>query len=312
MLWVVVVAWLITPLRAAYRWWRRGQIDTWPVASGVITSAVATTPEKSFFRQNSRSDFIAEILYSYSVGGETFTGKYVQDVYTESEALEFVRDLDGRSVNVRYQLNAPSKSVLTESEVNGLLAARTPTFTGAAPPPPPPAGVPAWILWIPAALALFAFVASAALQIRALLGYPMPADSWFFAMHAGIFVVFIPAVMVTTKRVGNAQRKDLWKVALRGTPDWMRYLLYALLAYTFVTFFSGWLAGFSGARHAEPNSTPWSMFAGNWMVFYYASFCLLYAAIRAENSALKCMQGHNLPPGAQFCPHCGQPSRFTA
>jgi hypothetical protein len=52
----------------------------------------------------------------------------------------------------------------------------------------------------------------------------------------GIFVVWFPAVMVAQRQVGNLKRKDFWKVVLKGSPDWVRYLVYCFLGYPVVNF----------------------------------------------------------------------------
>jgi hypothetical protein len=49
-------------------------------------------------------------------------------------------------------------------------------------------------------------------------------------------VVWIPAVLVAQRLVGSTNRKDFWKVVLKGSPDWMRYMVYTFFAYAFVNF----------------------------------------------------------------------------
>src|SRR6185369_13985049 len=71
-------------------------------------------------------------------------------------------------------------------------------------------------------------------HIGALMGRNVPSAFW--VLHVGIFVVWFPAVLVAQRLVGNASRKDFWKVILKEAPDWVRYVMYVLFAYEFVNF----------------------------------------------------------------------------
>lgn len=58
------------------------------------------------------------------------------------------------------------------------------------------------------------------------MGKRVAPEFFFWLLHIGIFVVWIPAIFAAQRLVGNVSRKDFWKVVLIGSPDWMRYMVY--------------------------------------------------------------------------------------
>jgi hypothetical protein len=97
-------------------------------------------------------------------------------------------------------------------------------------------------------------------------------------LHMGIFVVSIPAVLVDRKRIGSARRRDYWKLALRGAPEWMRYMVYGFGGYAMLNFAIFAFQAPQGSRGANPPAVVWRGFSGHWMFFYSAALASLYAA----------------------------------
>ena len=58
----------------------------------------------------------------------------------------------------------------------------------------------------------------------------------FWILHIGIFIVWLPAVLTAQRTVGNMNRSDFWKIVLKGSPDWMRYMVYGFMGYAVVNF----------------------------------------------------------------------------
>lgn len=140
---------------------------------------------------------------------------------------------------------------------------------------------------------------------RAVMGHRVAPEPFFWILHVGIFVVWLPTVLVAKKRVGNRSSKDYWKLVLRGSPEWMRYTVYGFFGYAFVNFALFMAQAPSG--HAE--GTPpivWRGFSGHWMLFYSAALATLYSAVKASESARRCLNGHAVPATANFCSRCGQ------
>ena len=143
----------------------------------------------------------------------------------------------------------------------------------------------------------------------ALLGLPQPLGATAWGLHVGIFVVWVPAVIVSSRLVGDFKRKDFWKAALRGCPDWMRWLTFAFFGYAFINFllFIA-VAPPRGAGGGGPNAPPqvFRGFSGHWMAFYSAAAAILYSAIVVSRSdpARRCPNGHPVSSSAAYCEEC--------
>lgn len=155
-------------------------------------------------------------------------------------------------------------------------------------------------------LAALGFILSVAAHLMALAGLEMPGGEQVWALHVGIFVVWIPAVLVSIRVTRNTSRKDFWKVVFSGCPAWMRTAFYVLFAYALLNFF---LFVFRDSRTGNSLSEEVRGFSGHWMIFYGAAFAILYSAIHSPNLFLdrRCPNGHPVGPTAQFCPECGLP-----
>src|SRR5947208_750412 len=86
------------------------------------------------------------------------------------------------------------------------------------------------------ALALIGFILSVAAHLAAVAGSPIPLGKGVWALHVGIFVVWLPTVLVGNRMTRGANRKDFWKIALVGCPKWMRTALYLVFGYAILNF----------------------------------------------------------------------------
>lgn len=159
-------------------------------------------------------------------------------------------------------------------------------------------------------LAAIGFILSVAAHLAAVAGSPIPFGKAVWGLHIGIFVVWLPTVLVGTRLTRGANRKDYWKIALAGCPKWMRTALYLLFGYALLNFVL-FLA--TTASHPQPKgSAPPEVvrgFSGHWMVFYGAAFASLYSASVIGYSGMdrKCPNGHPATVTAKFCEECGAP-----
>lgn len=292
--WIVYV-WLafllIGWLRPVWQWLQREQAKSWPTATGHIDSAYIAEPKRflGLTLQSGRSQtYSATLDYSYTLSGETFHGQYKRRCGSEGEAQEFLRGLAGQTVPVQYNFNRPGRSALLEATVESLLRSR--------PPSPDSSATGSWIEPLPnwlkplvgffAFLALIGLVLSIWVHVGALFGRKVAPEYFFWGLHVGIFVVFFPAILVAQKRFGSTRRRDFWKVATKGSPDGLRYLLYFFFAYAFVNFF---IFFFQAPTGKQPNETPaivWRGFSGHWMVFYCASFVILSSSLNSSRERL--------------------------
>jgi len=160
------------------------------------------------------------------------------------------------------------------------------------------------------ALAAVGLVLSLAVHIASLAGIALFGNA-AFALHVGIFAVWLPAMFVLQQHTPAVNRKDLWKVALRGCPPWMRLLTYGFFAYAFVNFMYFFVvtAG-AGSKHSGPaDDATLRGFSGHWMAFYAAAMSIFYSSLRIPTleARRECTQGHPVGPVAKFCEQCGSP-----
>ena len=142
----------------------------------------------------------------------------------------------------------------------------------------------------------------------ALAGVTLPGGQIVWSLHAGIFIVWIPTVLVSIRTTKYTSQKDFWKVALSGCPNWMRKAMYALFAYAIINFIIFMFFSANSPKSTGGNDPSIVRgFSGHWMVFYGAAFSVLYSAIRAPHlfRPHKCPNGHMVDPTANFCPKCG-------
>jgi hypothetical protein len=310
--WIVYV-WIAFLLlgyaKPIWKWIQQQRAKAWLTALGEIQS-VSVTEKKSLFNtrgpMGNSPEYMAELGYSYSVGGKLETGSFKREFATEAEAAEFVRDLKGRPTPVQYNPNDAAKSVLLDSSVGDLLRTRPPKTTPDYVDDPLPGWMPQWLLWVFIGLSAAGLILSLWVHIGALHG--RAPGEYYWALHMGIFVVWFPAVFVAKERVGSTNRKDFWKVALKGSPDWVRYMVYGFLAYAAVNFALFVVRGEPGGSGANTPALTWRGFSGHWMLFYSAALAILYSAAQANALTRRCSNGHAIGANANFCARCGQPA----
>jgi hypothetical protein len=159
-------------------------------------------------------------------------------------------------------------------------------------------------------LAAIGFILSVAAHLAAIAGSPIPFGKAVWGLHAGIFVVWLPTVLVGIRLTRAAHQRNYWKVALAGCPKWMRTALYILFGYAMLNFILFFLTT-SGRPQPKGDAPPEVVrgFSGHWMVFYGAAFATLYSASVIGYSRMdrKCPNGHSPTITAKFCDECGAP-----
>jgi hypothetical protein len=122
-------------------------------------------------------------------------------------------------------------------------------------------------------------------------------------LFIGIFVVWVPAVILMNRLTQDFKQKDLWKAALRGCPPWMRSALWAVIGCVFAIFFLPVLF------KRSPGDSP-QTFVLFPITFYAISFCVMYSLVNVEkhDSSRRCLNGHAISPLAKFCEECGAPA----
>ena len=122
-------------------------------------------------------------------------------------------------------------------------------------------------------------------------------------LFPGLFVVWIPTVLLTNRLTRDFKQRDIWKAALRGCPQWMRTGLWVVIGFVFAMFFLPFLWG------SDPGKSPAS-FVVFPATFYAASFCVMYSLLHVEriDAESQCLNGHPISPLAKYCEECGAPA----
>jgi hypothetical protein len=161
------------------------------------------------------------------------------------------------------------------------------------------------VLYLLAALAAAGMFFALLSHVAAWRGIGWPEGNYALALLAGVFVVWLPAVILSVRLTRNTLQRDLWKTTLRGCPAWMKGLLYAVGGYTFVN-----LAIVLAQRPEGNLASPPVMrgLTGQWMIFYGFAGAILYSGAKLVGRwDVRCANGHAVSPLAKFCDQCGQP-----
>jgi len=153
------------------------------------------------------------------------------------------------------------------------------------------------------------FILSATAHCLALANAEIPGGKYVWGLHIGIFVVWLPAVLICNQATRIARRRDLWKQVLGACPGWMRWSLYAVFGYGILNFI--YFVATTGSQHFQmTGDAPDPVirgFSGHWMIFYGAAFAIFYSRLNAPQlySGCKCPLGHTVSPLDRYCPECG-------
>jgi hypothetical protein len=151
---------------------------------------------------------------------------------------------------------------------------------------------------------------SLAAHLLALAGHPPGGNALFFALHIGIFPLWIPVVLISMKMMNGVRRQDYWEVALAGCPPWMKYMTYGFFAYAVINFAIFVILVPKGKPPVggAPPPEVWHGFSGHWMLFYSAGLAILtgvYLRGGFGNLQQRCPFGHEVAFGDQYCATCG-------
>jgi hypothetical protein len=121
-------------------------------------------------------------------------------------------------------------------------------------------------------------------------------------LFPGIFVVWLPTVLLMNRLTRDFKQSDLWKAALRGCPAWIRTGLWVVIGFVFLVAF---VIPLLGGNNPGPDS--FLIFPA---IFYSVSFCVMYSIlhVRKFDAERRCLNGHPSSPLAKFCEECGAPA----
>ncbi|HVT99129.1 MAG TPA: DUF3592 domain-containing protein [Acidobacteriaceae bacterium] len=277
-------------LHSLWKWNRVKRGTGWPVVPGrIVWTEVRAKDDSWSFGQRNGENFTAEIGFEYSLEGQSYSGDFSRDSGTEDEAREFIRDLDGKMVMVSYNPRKPTDATLTDTALADVLKTRAfdPVEAWAA---ATRRELPEWVkpwLWLLIAISAAGFAVSLWVHIEALADREIAPQSLFWILHFVLFVVCFPAGLVAIRRVGSTQRRDFWKAVLRGSPLWVRLVLYGVMGYETIIVLLAFVHNPLPGNQDGTSATDWRTFSGLWLVFYFAAFAIFYSAAIAEKTLLE-------------------------
>lgn len=156
------------------------------------------------------------------------------------------------------------------------------------------------------------FLLSLCIHLGAILEVPIP-EAWRpwvreyipSTLGTGIFVIWLPAVLLST-RVPGAHRVTgmSWSVLLRGCPVWMRNLCIAVFIYGFISFFFG----ISMLDNLPEDWGDTRIFTGHYLIFYGAGFAIMFSIFNKPDimQPIRCPLGHEMGVDDEYCAMCGR------
>jgi hypothetical protein len=143
------------------------------------------------------------------------------------------------------------------------------------------------ILYLLMITALIGFGLSFAVHVAGWLNLGLP--TYVFGLHVGVFIVYLPAGIVSMVQAYRHERRDFWKwnswiLALRRAPRWMQVVTAGIFVYAIVHFLASILL-ISPGRSPAPLAgigSPFRIFSGHWMAFYWTAFALCYTYIHPQ------------------------------
>ena len=158
-------------------------------------------------------------------------------------------------------------------------------------------------------LAGLGLIISFMLHAASLLGLPIPLDVYgklIFFFFLLLLIAFVPAALVMGNHCKDVKSRDIWKVALRGCPTLLKYLLYLFCGYAGIRFVLFAIIGKDQTGvNGQLTTSAINIISAFFMVFYSVSLAILYSAIQNGGQARRCPNGHPVSPTAKFCGECG-------
>jgi hypothetical protein len=144
-------------------------------------------------------------------------------------------------------------------------------------------------------IAAIGFLLSLIVHILSLFSINHPLEEFSMILHIGIFITFGPAVFSITSlvKIDPKNSKDSWKVILKYCPKWMYNTFYAMFIYTGINFIY-----FMFFLEKTNSDSTVRGFSGHWLLFYFASYAILYSNI---------IRTKNILPKQIDCRNCNAP-----
>src|SRR5262245_44617656 len=93
-----------------------------------------------------------------------------------------------------------------------------------------------FLAWSFLVLSVIGLVLSLVTHGMAWLSFDQPLGDAAFILHIGVFIVWIPTVIVASRLTKDTAREERWRVTLRGCPTWMRWTAIGFFVYAIINF----------------------------------------------------------------------------
>ena len=247
-------------LTKAVREYQRRRSETWPLSYGRIASASAD-------ESDSQVKLIAG--YIYSVGSDSYAGKFKKIFTDVDEANAWAEALRGVQVGIRYDPDKPSRSRIWESDLQPIVQASA----GSRPPSAAPelSGWEALLVYLGLALAVAGTIFEVAQLAAAIMGRPSHHTMGIFNIGTIALAIFAGL--------------EAWrggKKVIHATPEWMKYFGYVIVFYA--AFGSLLLPRIRHIPKGDPQSIRQEEAINNanfQLLIYFGAVETLYARINA-------------------------------
>lgn len=160
-------------------------------------------------------------------------------------------------------------------------------------------------------------LASAVVHLLGFAGIAAGHQSFFIALHVGIFPLWFLVAYVASRLTRGmpapsgwnfGSQQDYWKALMAGCPPWLRYLTQGFFIYAMASFIFFFVTMIGAPKNpGGPSSDVWRGFSGHWMLFYCAGLAILTSAYRRglDGNLRYCRNGHQVGLSDSFCATCG-------
>ena len=108
----VLVIFLAVVTERGWQWLRRRRAHSWPLANGRVHCADWRQP-----RTGTNRYFLADVSFYFFVDGHFYSGYHRRSFSSREAASEWVKNMQGAGIDVRYNPRAPWKAVLLEEDL---------------------------------------------------------------------------------------------------------------------------------------------------------------------------------------------------
>jgi len=191
--------------------------ETWPISYGRVLNVAIESQARAA---------TLKLSYSYSVGNESYGGKFKKVFQDGDEADAWKDALSGKQIPVRYDPGKPSRSRLTESDLRPMVQAFAPAPTAADVQP-----MPWWkraLCQLGLALAIIGFGLCVVESVAEKMGHLLLGRGVYGWLMLGAVVMPLISIYGT-----YGDRRRAW----RALPEWMKYLGFVVIFYSALAAF---------------------------------------------------------------------------